>query len=57
MTSKTKKDEKLLHEMTTEERQDLLEGFIKLRNYAQKNIEAILKFQQDSLESNLHLNT
>jgi len=57
MTSKTKKDEKLLHEMTTEERQDLLEGFIKLRNYAQENIEAILKFQQDSLESHLHLNT
>ena len=42
--------------MTTEERQELLEGFIKLRNYAQENIEAILKFQQESLENNLHLN-
>ena len=57
MTSKTKKDVKTLHEMSTEERQELLEGFIRLRNYAQENIEAILKFQQHSLENNLHINT
>tara|TARA_R100000458_G_scaffold59471_1_gene70166 strand:+ start:2007 stop:2177 length:171 start_codon:yes stop_codon:yes gene_type:complete len=52
MTPKIKKEPNL-NEMDNEELLELQQGFIDLRNYATKNLEAILEIMQKRLEPNL----
>ena len=52
MTPQPRKKPSLV-EMENEELQELQQGFIDLRNYATKNLEAILAEMQKRLETNL----
>jgi hypothetical protein len=52
MPPRTKKSERL-DEMSNEELDELRNGFIDLRNHADKHLEVILKIMQNRLEKNL----